>query len=346
MSGMDTLGAWVESARDVGALVIDRAGVALSDLVTGDDSDRLAAGERALARYRDLAGAIAGPTGAPGGVVPEAFEAMSHPAIWEHAVELTPAMLDAGAETWRMAHERLAAAVTTLWHDLEAVLGSDWQGMAADAALASVATYRDRSTESVDLMGAVAAELDVARHGLAATRENVPPPQSFTASDFARVALASATMNPFASAQSVSSLFAEEEERRAAAVAVMNTVYVPTVLRADGATPVLPPPIDPAPGDAGAGVGLVGGASTLAGTALSVGSTMSGPADTVAAAADLGQSGGSAAVDRGTAPPAGSDRAGAAPTGPAPGSGGGVPGGGVPGGVLPGRSGAAESAPI
>ena len=67
MSGMDTLGAWVESARDVGAHVIDRAGVALSDLLTGDDSERLAAGERALARYRDLDGTVAGPTGAPGG---------------------------------------------------------------------------------------------------------------------------------------------------------------------------------------------------------------------------------------------------------------------------------------
>ncbi|MGW5270676.1 hypothetical protein ACWEQ4_18790 [Rhodococcus sp. NPDC003994] len=352
MSGMDALGAWVESARDVGAHVIDRAGVALSDLLTGDDSERLAAGERALARYRDLDGTVAGPTGAPGGVVPEAFEAMSHPAIWGHAVELTPAMLDAGAETWRMAHERLAAAVTTLWHDLEAVLGTDWQGMAADAALAAVATYRDRSTASVDLMGAVSAELDVARHGLAATRENVPPPQSFTPSDFARVALASAALNPFASVQSVTSLFAEEEERRAAAVAVMNTVYVPTVLRADGAAPVLPPPVDPAPGGSGAGVGLGGvglesvglggvehGTSTLSGTGGVVGSTTSGPADTVAAAG-AGQSAGPAAVDgTGAGTPGVADRAGAS-TGPTPTAGGG------PGGVLPGRLGASESAPV
>lgn len=345
MSGMDTLGAWVESARDVGAHVIDRAGVALSDLLTGDDSERLAAGERALARYRDLDGTVAGPTGAHGGVVPEAFEAMSHPAIWGHAVELTPAMLDAGAETWRMAHERLAAAVTTLWHDLEAVLGTDWQGMAADAALAAVATYRDRSTASVDLMGAVSAELDVARHGLAATRENVPPPQSFTPSDFARVALASATLNPFASVQSVTSLFAEEEERRAAAVAVMNTVYVPTVLRADEAAPVLPPPIDPAPGGSGPGVGLgsVGhgsiehGTSTLAGATGVVESTTSGPADTVAAAAGAAQSAAPTAVDGAGAGASGmADRAGAVPTGPTS----------TAGGALPGRFGASESASV
>lgn len=344
MSGMDTLGAWVESARDVGAHVIDRAGVALSDLLTGDDSERLAAGERALARYRDLDGTVAGPTGAHGGVVPEAFEAMSHPAIWGHAVELTPAMLDAGAETWRMAHERLAAAVTTLWHDLEAVLGTDWQGMAADAALAAVATYRDRSTASVDLMGAVSAELDVARHGLAATRENVPPPQSFTPSDFARVALASATLNPFASVQSVTSLFAEEEERRAAAVAVMNTVYVPTVLRADGAAPVLPHPIDPAPGGSGPGVGLgsVGlgniehATPTLVGATGDVGSATSGPADTVAAAG-AGQSAAPTAVDGAGAGGSGmADRAGAVPTGPTS----------TAGGALPGRLGAGESTPV
>ncbi|MBY6366619.1 hypothetical protein [Rhodococcoides corynebacterioides] len=348
MSGMDTLGVLVDTARDVGAHAIDRARVALHDLVTGDDSERLAAGERALARYRDLAGSVTGPSGAPGGVVPEAFEAMSHPAIWGHAAELTPAMLDAGAETWRMAHERLAAAVTTLWRDLEAVLGSDWEGMAADAALAAVAAYRDRSLNSVDLMGVVSAELDVARHGLAATRESVPPPQSFTPSDFARVAVTTLSLNPMASAHSVTALFAEEEERRAEAVAVMKSVYVPTVLRADSSVPALPPPVDPAPGstvEGGGGSGGTGGPSAEtafgAGSAVTPVGTAPAFADTVAASAAAPEApGGAAAGDRAAAvSPAGAG-SGAPPAGSAAGT--------APGGVTSAGSsawGPASSAP-
>ncbi|MGB7363771.1 MAG: hypothetical protein WA931_12105, partial [Rhodococcus sp. (in: high G+C Gram-positive bacteria)] len=273
----------------------------LKDFATGEDSGAAARAADAKADFlantairdagRDVNLARTGAIDSTDSVVvPEAFDAMSHPEMFAYTVELTPELLDAGAALWREAHQRMTSLVWQLWNELGAILGTDWQGAAADAALASVTGYRSESLRTLDLMDIVAGKLEQSRDGFHLTRASMPVPQSFTPSDWARAATMTVMLGPVGGAASITAMMNEENERRAQAAAVMNGTYVPTVLDADRGVPVLPPPTDPAGGPSAAVVlSSLGGGGGGGGGLLPPGATPSGysvesaPAGTAAA---------------------------------------------------------------
>ncbi|MBY6706110.1 hypothetical protein HQ308_04765 [Rhodococcus sp. BP-241] len=326
---------------------ISDAASEMVDFATGHDSDAAESAARLTAEFHaDDAVRVAreavdrsrvGDTASGASVVvPEAFDGMSHPEMFAYTTELTPELLDSGAAMWREAHTRATALVWTLWNDLGAVLGTDWQGAAADSALAAITTYRTESLRTLDLMDIVAGKLEQSRDGFALTRATMPAPQSFTPSDWARTAMTAAFLGPVGAAGSITAMMAEEEERRAEAVAVMNGTYVPTAVRADHGVPVLTPPGDPASGSASgssssAAGGMRGGvdAASLGSTALS--SLAATPAPTTAAsvgdstpvagpqpaaAAQNSAGAGTSSTPNGAAPPSGVAPVSTAPVGP------------------------------
>ncbi|MBY6539943.1 hypothetical protein HQ325_14790 [Rhodococcus sp. BP-349] len=334
------IGAAGETISDAASEVVDFA--------TGHDSDAAESAARLTAEFHaDDAVRVAreavdrsrvGDTASGASVVvPEAFDGMSHPEMFAYTTELTPELLDSGAAMWREAHTRATALVWTLWNDLGAVLGTDWQGAAADSALAAITTYRTESLRTLDLMDIVAGKLEQSRDGFALTRATMPAPQSFTPSDWARTAMTAAFLGPVGAAGSITAMMAEEEERRAEAVAVMNGTYVPTAVRADHGVPVLTPPGDPASGSASgssssAAGGMRGGvdAASLGSSALS--SLATSPAPTTAAsvgdstpvagsppaaaAAQNSAGAGTSGTPSGAAPPSGVAPVSTAPVGP------------------------------
>ena len=282
------VGSSQQALHGIGEAVSDAASEAL-DFATGEDSDTADRVDQLTDEYdretdartsrEDVDRARTGETAsADSVVVPEAFDGMSHPEMFAYSTELTPELLDSAAVMWREAHARMTTAVWALWNDLGAVLGTDWQGAAADTALASVTGYRTESLRTLDLMDIVAGKLEQSRDGFALTRATMPAPQSFTVSDWARTAVSTALLGPVGAAGSIHAMMAEEEERRAQAVAVMNGTYVPTVVRADHGVPVLPPPTDPASGTASSSIGGPGGSGSAAFAAGSPSASSGSPA--------------------------------------------------------------------
>ncbi|GGF98388.1 hypothetical protein GCM10007304_10500 [Rhodococcoides trifolii] len=187
-------------------------------------------------------------------VQPEAFDAYSHEEIFFHVQNLQPGEVLSSAKMWRGAHEQFSAVVDGLWAQIDPILNTEWTGAAAAGAKAAVRQYADQSHRLVEILDVVANKLEESYTGFEQTKLQVPPPQSFTFTDFARMM----TGFPYALPGNVVAARAEAEERRHEAVQVMNTVYSPVVVQSDTGVPQLPPPFDPT----GSGAGSIP-ASTL-----------------------------------------------------------------------------------
>ncbi|MGU3435834.1 WXG100 family type VII secretion target [Actinomycetes bacterium M1A6_2h] len=224
----------------------------IGDTITGHDSDAERASEAAqnagndqrdaiYASTRDAMAQIGSATMLPRVVQPEAFDAYTHEEIFLHVQNLQPGEVLASAHMWRGAHEQLSSVVDGLWAQIDPILNTEWTGSAADGAKAAVRQYAHESHRLVEILNVVANKLEESYTGFEQTKLQVPPPQSFTFTDYARMM----TGFPIATPGNIAAAWLESEAVRHQAVQVMNTVYSPVVVQSDTGVPQLPPPFDP-----------------------------------------------------------------------------------------------------
>jgi WXG100 family type VII secretion target len=230
----------------------------IGDTLTGHDSDAERASEAAQNAGNEQRDAIYANTNAaiaqigsvsmlPPVVRPEAFDAYTHEEIFFHVQNLQPGDVLSSAQMWRGAHEQLTSVVDALWAQINPILNTEWTGAAASGAKAAVRQYADESHRLVEILNVVANKLEESYTGFEQTKLQVPPPQSFTFTDYARMA----TGFPLATVGNLVAAKAEADASHQQAVQVMNTVYSPVVVQSDTGVPQLPPPFDPTGSGAG-----------------------------------------------------------------------------------------------
>ncbi|MFG1782916.1 PPE domain-containing protein [Rhodococcus oryzae] len=224
-------------ARDPGNKIID--------VVSGydlDERDRVEGRQEAgntersdLYSQQDGLKAEFGGSYEPPSVVPDSFDSMSHEAIKSAVDAMSADPIRASAEGWAKIGSSLGEGLAEFRDFISKEIDGKWQGVAAEAAVATTAAYvadSDKLAVAGRLVGTKVAE---AATGISQVKATMPAVEAISALEsLVNVALPSVGM--------VKQLVHGKDEARQQAIQIMKTVYMPVMQQADTNVPILPSP--------------------------------------------------------------------------------------------------------
>jgi hypothetical protein len=218
------------------------------DLALNGGSDRA---REAGAEIRDNAMAQFGYTAVYDGraVDDDPFEVMSHEDIWSKAQALQAEHIDATSGNWRILGNDAATDAAAFALKVTNQVGTNWQGVAAEAAGQGVDRYATSAGELMLAADGLSQKVQATSAGVNATRAALPPPVPYGTGEkiFDVGSWLTRTLLP-GDLKSFQHLHEEAEE---AARTVMKTQYAPVIREAAVQVPVLPPALNPLSGSEG-----------------------------------------------------------------------------------------------
>lgn len=163
----------------------------------------------------------------------ETFDNLSHEEIHAAVQLLDPAVLGAGAQTWRGSAAGVTAAIEAAGAEIRAALADGWRGSAAARAAHAVAAFEQHGRQLADVMAAVGERLGRAGDAAETVRAGVG------AAPDARPDLAAALLDPGSAAANVAAQKAAETARQDV-VRVMEDVYTGAFLATGAGVPAFP----------------------------------------------------------------------------------------------------------
>lgn len=176
-------------------------------------------------------------------VADDPFDVMSHEDIWAKAGSLDPSTIDQTANNWRALGFEAARSAASFAQQIAGQIGTNWQGVAADAAGQGVQKYANSSVELMLSADTLATKVMESFGGVTSTKAMLPPPVPYAGGEKILDALTWSTRTFLpGDMKSFQHLHEEAEE---AARSVMKTQYAPVIREAAVQVPVLPPAVNP-----------------------------------------------------------------------------------------------------
>lgn len=189
-------------------------------------------------------------------VVMDSFDSMTHEEMVVRTDQISAQSIEAIASAWSSVSNRLAPAIEAFRATIESAIGSGWEGSAAEAASAGVRSSSADLGVLAESAQEVSRKLDEAIIGFVQTQRMMPPAEG----ESGFLASLAGVLKP--TELLIKGMMFDRSEQREEALAVLKTVYAPTVRQADSGFPQLRLAVDPTtgtPADTGAsGIGGFG----------------------------------------------------------------------------------------
>lgn len=178
-------------------------------------------------------------------IADDAYDAMSHHEIYAKAQTLNPEGITGISGNWRNLGYAAADDTATFAEQIGTIVGTLWQGPAAEAAGHGVVRYANAALELAVASNAFADKVGQSHDGVSSTKVTIPPPDSDSFVNSAVDVLSTVTFGAIKSREY------EREEAEERARTVMKTVYAPAIRQAAEQIPVLPRALNPLNGSDG-----------------------------------------------------------------------------------------------